>query len=76
MDVSVCQIAKGLLANLALFELHFVLSERSGLVRENELNLAKFFNQITVATQSEIHVFRVCKEHLDVIVDYFGLDQL
>ena len=76
MDVLVCQVTVSFYSNLALFELHFVLCKRARLVREDKLYLAKLLDKITVAAQGEISVYRICKVHLDVVVNDLSLYQL
>ena len=49
VDVLVSQMAIDVDSNLTFLELHFVLRERTGLVREYEFNLTKLFDQVTIA---------------------------
>lgn len=47
-----------------LFELHLVLSKSAGFVRENEFNLAHFFNQIRVSASWEITILSAIQVHI------------
>ena len=59
---------------VAFFELHLVLCECASLVREYELYLAQFLNQIRVLAHGKLHIF--WEEHLNVCVDQLGLHEL
>lgn len=69
-------MAVDIVADLELLELHLVLSQGASFVREDKFDLTQFFYQVTVAAESKIHIIWVRKEHLDIVVNELGLNQL
>ena len=54
---------------MALFELHFILSQSSSFIREDEFHLTKFFNEVTISSACKVHVILLSEEHLYISIN-------